>query len=278
MSGFDMHIHSTASDGQLTAVQIIDQVRERGLLGLSITDHDTVAGLPDALAYAQIVDIPLIPGIELSAEYDGRDVHILGYWINFQSMLNSERLRQIKAAREERCHQIVRRLAVLGMPLQMADITASVGADEVHSLGRPHIALAMVEAKYVSSIKEAFNKWLSRGQPAYVPRLKFTPLEAMELIHEAEGVTALAHPGVGVPDNLIIRLVRQGLGGIEVYHSEHNRMAEKKYLQVARQYRLAALGGSDFHAPGTREIGSHLTSLGQLERLAAARMRVLQLK
>ena len=276
MTGFDMHIHSTASDGIWTAEQIIDQARELGLSGISITDHDTVAGLPQTLAYAQSVDLPLISGIELSSEYEGRDVHILGYWIDVEFMLQSAFLHKINAAREERCHKIMQRLAALGMPLDLNVVIAGAGQLGERSLGRPHIAFAMVEAGYVQNIKEAFNKWLSRGLPAYVPRLKFTPFEAIDLIHEAKGITVLAHPGTGVPDILLPRLVRHGLGGIEVYHSDHNKMAERKYLQLARQYHLAALGGSDFHAPGLREIGSRLTSLSQLERLAAARTHLLQ--
>lgn len=276
MPGFDMHIHSTASDGQLDVVEVIDLARTKDVAGIAITDHDTVEGLPRALAYAKSLDFPLIPGIELSTEYENRDVHILGYWIDVEKIQVSGRLQEIGQARQERCRQIVRRLAALGMELDADAIIAA--AKDGKSLGRPHVALAMVEANYVATLKEAFNKWLGRGMPAYVARPKFTPREAIALVQAADGVAVLAHPGISVPDYMLQPLIRLGLGGIEVYHSEHNKRAEQKYLQIARRYRLAAMGGSDFHLPGVRDIGSRTTSIGQLERLAEARMRLLAKK
>ena len=267
MSGFDTHIHSTASDGRVAPGQLVAMAQERGLIGMALTDHDTVAGIEEAAQVAAELDFPFIPGIELSAQFAEHEVHILGYWIDREFMADNSRLQMMQEARMTRCEDMVRRLCALGLKLDVARIVECAAAEGC-SLGRPHVAQAMVDMGYVENIKEAFTKWLSKGMPAYIPRLKLDPLEAVAMIKAAGGVAALAHPGVGVPDMLIPQLVRGGIGGIEVYHSEHNRAAEHKYLQLARRYKLAALGGSDFHVQGYREIGSHVTTVGQLAILA----------
>ena len=260
-----MHIHSTASDGALAPSQLVAAAKDRGLLGMSITDHDTVAGLAEARETGRQLDFTVIPGIELSSEYRERDVHILGYWINGEKLLSMGTLQELAAARTQRIYEITKRLARLGMALDAEAILASAGA----SPGRPHVALAMIEAGYVGTLKEAFSKWLNRGKPGYVPRKKLSPFEAIELIRAAEGAAVIAHPGCGVPDNLLLPLVRAGVGGIEVYHPEHNSAAEKKYARFALMNRLAAFGGSDYHVSGIRELGSRITTLGQLGKLAA---------
>lgn len=267
MAGFDTHCHSTASDGALAPAELVARAKERGLMGLALTDHDTVAGLAEALAAGSRLDITVLPGIELSAEHREHDVHVLGYWIDVDRMLAAGRLQELAAARTGRIYEIVRRLSILGMELDADAIVSSAGS----SPGRPHVAAAMVEAGYVTSIREAFAKWLGRGLPAYVPRSKLSPFEAVELIRTAGGVAALAHPGCGVPDSLIRPLVRAGIGGIEVYHPDHDRAAEKKYAALAHRFGLAALGGSDFHVPGVRELGCRVTTVGQLGKLAACR-------
>lgn len=266
MAGFDMHIHSTASDGGFSPSQLVEMAKERGLLGLAITDHDTVAGHREAQVKAMELDVPFIPGIELSAELGERDIHILGYWINGERLLATGRLQHLHQARRERAAEIVRKLGQLGMELDLAQILASV--PEGRSLGRPHVAQAMVAAGYVSTIREAFSKWLGRGQPAFIPREKLSPLDAVTLIRHCGGVPVIAHPGTGVPDSLIPILHREGVGGIEVYHPEHNRMAEQKYLRIARTLKIAAMGGSDFHVQGIRTLGCRVTTIGQLEILS----------
>lgn len=267
MAGFDTHMHSTASDGALAPAELVRRVYERGLLGMALTDHDTVAGVQEALATGRELDITVIPGIEISAEHRDKEVHVLGYWIDADKMLATGRLQRLSASRVNRVYDMVRRLSVLGMELDAEAIIRAAGP----SPGRPHVAQAMIEAGYVGSIREAFSKWLGRGLPAYVPREKVTPFEAVELIRACQGVAAIAHPGCGVPDNLIPALVKAGVGGIEVYHPDHNKAAEKKYAAMAARYGLAALGGSDFHAAGVREVGCRVTTVGQLGKLAAAR-------
>ncbi|MCL1974957.1 MAG: PHP domain-containing protein [Firmicutes bacterium] len=272
MPGFDMHIHSTASDGYYNAEEIIDlALATNNVNGIAITDHDTVAALPQASAYAKKLNYPLIPGIELSAEYEGCDVHILGYWIDIAKMAANDDLKHICQAREERFRQMANRLAALNMPVAVETLIAE-SAQTQHSLGRPHLAQAMVKAGYAENVREAFRKWLSRDMPAYVPRFKLSPFEALHMIAQAFGIAVLAHPGTGAPDNLIKLLAQQGLGGIEVYHSEHNKAAEKKYLRMAQHYHLAAIGGSDFHMVGQRSIGCRLTMPEQLTLLKQARI------
>ncbi len=265
MSGFDTHIHSTASDGTYSPSQVVEMAAERGLLGLALTDHDTVNGLAEAKEKAKALDFPFIPGIELSAEIMDRDVHILGYWFDPEKMLATGRLQRLMEARRQRAAEIVHRLHLFGMDIDLAKIEEAVGDN---TLGRPHIAMVMVEAGYVDSLRTAFNKWLGRGMPAYVPREKLMPVEAIQLVLAAGGVPAIAHPGIGVPDHLIPWLVKEGIGGIEVYHPEHNRAAEQKYLRIARRYHLAALGGSDFHTTGVRAIGCRVSTVNQLGILA----------
>ncbi len=267
MAGFDMHIHSTASDGQWGAEQIIDYAREIGLDGIALTDHDTVAALEAGQKYALSHRFPFIPGIEISAEWGSRDVHILGYWVDFNQKELLEELEIFQNSRRNRCLAIVDRLKSLGMPLDGEAILLKSGS----STGRPHIAKAMTDAGYVDSMREAFQNWLGRGMPAYVARRKFCPFKAVETIRKSGGAPVLAHPGVGVPDNLLEQLARRGLAGVEVYHPEHNRRMEQKYLQFARFYRIAALGGSDFHGNAERPIGFKTTTLYQLELLARLR-------
>ena len=270
MAGFDMHVHSTASDGANAPAALVTMAKEQGLLGMALTDHDTVNGINEAAAKAKEIDFPLIAGIEFSAEQNEKDVHILGYWFDVAKLANDKQVQEMQAARYQRCYEIVARLGRLGFDLDADKIVASAGASG--SLGRPHIAMAMVEAGYCVNIKEAFNKWLGRGMPGYVPRRKLDPIEAIEMILNAEGIPVLAHPGItGMPDNFIPVLVRAGLGGIEVYHPDHNFAAVRKYLQIAHRFRLPATGGSDYHIQGIRSLGCRITTVKQLALLAQKR-------
>ena len=267
MAGFDTHVHSVASDGALAPADVVALAKERGLLGMALTDHDTVDGLAEALAAGKELDITVLPGIELSAEYKDHDVHVLGYWIDPERMRATGRLQELSQARTRRVYEMARRLDILGMPVDADAILAAAGT----SPGRPHVAAAMIDAGYVANLREAFAKWLGRGCPAYVPRPKLSPFEAVELIIRCGGAAALAHPGCGVPDRLIKPLIRAGIGGVEVYRPDHDRAAEKKYAAIALHNGLAALGGSDFHSPGQRELGCRVTTVGQLGKLAACR-------
>lgn len=265
MAGFDTHVHSTASDGVLHPAELVKRAQQCGLLGMALTDHDTVDGLAEAMAAGQELGFPVITGIEFSSEIYERDVHILGYWIDAAKLRADGRLAALQQSRIRRIYEMVRRLRILGMELDAEAILAAAGG----SPGRPHVALAMVNAGYAVSVRDAFQKWLGRGLPAYVERKKLSPFEAVEIIRAAGGAPVLAHPGCGVPDALLQPLINAGIYGIEAYHPEHSPQMEKKYARIALHHRLAALGGSDFHTPGIRELGCRVTTVGQLGKLAA---------
>jgi 3',5'-nucleoside bisphosphate phosphatase len=273
MAGFDLHIHSSASDGALAPADLVLMAKSQELLGIAITDHDTTFGIAEAESKAVELDFPLIAGIELSAELGDKDVHILGYWLDAAKIEADPELREMHQSRFQRCHEIVERLGRLGIALDAEQIIAAAGPRGTP--GRPHIAMALIQAGYCNSIKEAFNKWLGRGMPGYVARHKLEPVQAMQIILRAGGVPVLAHPGMGVPDSIIPRLAKAGLGGIEVYHPDHNPMAERRYLQLAHKFHLAATGGSDFHVQGIRSLGCRVTTVRQLSRLAAKREELL---
>ncbi len=273
MTGFDLHMHSTASDGAESPAALVDMAKDKGLLGMALTDHDTAAGCEEAMAEGRAIGLVVIPGIELSAEEDEKDIHILGYWIEPEAIKNDDELNFMRQARYTRLYDMVGRLHRIGINLDADSILAE--AANCGSPGRPLIARAMIKAGYVASVREAFNKWLSRGMPGYVPRVKLDPLRAIEIIMRSGGVAVLAHPGAGVPDHMIPRLIKGGLGGIEVFHPDHNPAAEHKYQQIAAAYRLPMTGGSDFHTDGARSIGCRMASMQQLSLLAAKREELL---
>ena len=270
MRGYDTHVHTVASDGLHTLAEIVRMARAASLSGIAVTDHDTVGALAEAERLSASLDFPIIPGIELSTGYNGNpemknadEVHILGYWIDFRDEALLAKLRFLQDSRRLRIKKILDKLAALDMPIHTDDL--SIAANQ--SAGRPHVAAAMVKHGYAESVGQAFKRWLGRGLPAYVARDNISPFEAVQLIIAAGGAPCLAHPSMGVSDELIEPLVEAGLCGIEVYHPEHNGMAERKYYHLARQYDLAVLGGSDFHGISDLSIGCKNTPLEELEKL-----------
>ena len=270
MRGYDTHVHTLASDGVHALSEIVRMAQAVNLSGIAVTDHDTVGALAEAERLSAVLDFPIIPGIELSTGYgtdleikNTDEVHILGYWIDFCNNELLAKLNLLQDSRRLRIKKILDKLAVLNMPIHID----SLAIEKNQSAGRPHVAAAMVKHGYTESIGQAFKKWLGRGMPAYVPRDNISPFEAVRLILAAGGAPCLAHPCMGVPDELIESLVGEGLCGIEVYHPEHNGIAERKYYRFARQYDLAVLGGSDFHGIGNLAIGCKTTPLEELEKL-----------
>jgi predicted metal-dependent phosphoesterase TrpH len=271
----DLHIHTTASDGQYTPSEIIHFARKRSLNVIAITDHDTTAGFEPARQAAQNAggSPVVIPGIELSAEDTVGDVHMLGYFfdvhnVDFQNTLD--------AFRERRYHRgklIVERLAALGMPVDWEHVVAIANGG---AIGRPHVARALVEAGHVDSIGEAFERYIYNGGPAYVARKRLSPEEAVELIHTAGGVAVMAHPGLveGYEALIVERLVPAGLDGVEVVHPRNPETVRLNLRGLAARFDLVMTGGSDFHRP--QEDGSLL--LGTLNPpencVAALRERV----
>jgi hypothetical protein len=240
----DLHLHTTASDGQHPPADLIRLVRGQKLDVIAITDHDTTAGIADAQTAAGGHPV-VIPGIELSAEDEAGDVHMLGYHLQVDHPGLQARLAEFRDLRENRGKKIVERLASLGMPVAWSSVEAI--ADGA-AIGRPHIARAMVEAGYAESVRDAFDRFLFNGGPAYVARYRLSPEEAVALIHEAGGVAVLAHPGL-LPDHraMALRLIPAGLDGVEVWHPDNSETVRLNLRALAAEHDLIMTGGSDFH-------------------------------
>ncbi|MGI9860322.1 PHP domain-containing protein [Moorella naiadis] len=263
----DLHAHTTASDGHLSPARVVHLAGEKGLAALGITDHDTVAGLAEALAAGQEIGLPVIAGIELSTEAEGREVHLLGYGFDWHQRDLLAFLAVMRQARYRRCLKIVARLRDLGYDLQVADVEQEVRGE---AMGRPHIAAALVHKGYLPSVDAAFKTLLARGRPAYVPRTRVPPAWAVEIILKARGLPVLAHPGLSQVNDLIPRLVAVGLQGLEVYYPYHDAAVMRHYRQIATAYNLVITGGSDFHGrPGDThaDLGSCTLNAAELERL-----------
>lgn len=240
----DLHMHSSMSDGSLTPRKLVAEAARRGARAIALTDHDTTAGLAEARLAGQKYGVAILDGIELSA-WIGREVHILGYFVDpAHPELKAVTARQ-RTARERRARAICARLGELGMPLDPEPIIA--GAEG--NVGRPHIAAAMIAAGYARSNQEVFDRWLGNSSPANVPIERLTAAEAIDVIHAAGGVAVLAHPGVDDFSGEVPTLVEAGLDGIEILHPAHGADMIDRYRHLARQYDLAQTGGSDFHRP-----------------------------
>jgi len=249
---YDMHVHTNASDGTLTPKEVIDMAVKAGLKGIAITDHDTIAGLAPAQAYLN--DNPklleLIPGIELNTELENEEIHILGYFINPANTLLNERLQAIHEARQARIEKMVLLLQHAGLTISLEEV---ISLAQGESIGRPHVARALIAHGYVKSIKEAFAQYIGRGKVGYVPRYKFTPSEAINLIKSAGGIAVLAHPGLIRDMRIIKDIIKMGIEGLEVYYPEHNLEQEKFFAAMCNEYKIIQTGGSDYHGPGSEE-------------------------
>lgn len=247
MRFIDMHVHSTFSDGVYSPSKLVDYAVEKGLSGIAITDHDTVDGVGEAIRRASIYkDFIVIPGIELSTEYNNEEVHILGYKIDYKMEYLLKILQYLQNTRSDRATKIVDKLKKHGIKISYKDVIKISGDG---AIGRPHIAHSLVQKGYVRTIREAFVKYLAKGAIAYVPKQKLTPLCAINIIKKAGGFSVAAHPGLLKSGNTLDYLIDIGIDGIEVYHSKHTVEQSEKYLKLAKKYNLIITGGSDFHYP-----------------------------
>ncbi|GBF33914.1 metal-dependent phosphoesterases [Desulfocucumis palustris] len=258
MAGFaDLHIHSTASDGKLTPGEVVVLAKKMGFRCIAIADHDSVGGIEEALAAGSEQGVEVLPCVELSTLYKGGEVHILGYFIDWRSTVFLDMLKHIMACRIERARQMVDKLGRLGLDVTWQEVVSRAGSGFV---GRPHIAQALMDKKYVSEIKEAFTEnFIGKNGRAYVERYEINPGEAVEAIRNAGGVAVLAHPGffkkqVKLDRADIEYLVSRGLQGVEVYHTKHSEEDVQKYKGIAESLGLAVTGGSDCHGGNTGEI------------------------
>jgi predicted metal-dependent phosphoesterase TrpH len=243
----DLHLHTTASDGLLTPADLVQRLARASITAFSVTDHDTCAGLSEASGAAAASGLTFINGIEITTLADGREIHILGYGFDASDPELATFLDAQRRVRLARARELVRRLGDLGMPVDPGQLFSSNAEAAERSLGRPQVARLMVEAGHAANVNEAFERWLSRGRPAYVPREGPSPSEAVLRIRRAGGLASLAHPGLSACDDLIPGLVDEGLEGLEVWHTNHDASQALRYLGMASEHGLAPTGGSDFH-------------------------------
>ena len=246
MSRVDLHIHSTASDGRLAPADIVQEAAGRGLTYIALTDHDTVDGIAPAQAAAQAFpQLKIIPGVEISTDIPQGEVHVLGYFIDYTDPELGAALDRFRNSRLRRAQGMVAKLENLGIHIDWQRVQEiAVGS----SIGRPHIAQAMLEKGYISSFKQAFTEYLSRDGPAYVEREKMTPVEAVELIAKARGLAVLAHPlTAGDPEALTTELKAAGLVGIEAHYDGYSAEEINRLVGLAQKHNLIATGGSDYH-------------------------------
>jgi predicted metal-dependent phosphoesterase TrpH len=247
---FDLHLHTTASDGTMSPAELVRYAQEKGLKVIAITDHDTIEGLSEGIQEGNKVGLEVIPGVELSADAPTGTMHLLGYYIDPDSSELADKLRVLQQARMERNLKMVEKLRALGISLELSEVKA---APEHGQIGRPHFAYTMVQKGYAQNIQDAFDRYLGKGRPAYVEKFRFSPAEAMDFIRKAGGITVLAHPFTlkqAEPQDfeaLIRELKEKGLDGIEVYYPEHSDGQKRLYRDVAQKYGLVISAGSDFH-------------------------------
>jgi predicted metal-dependent phosphoesterase TrpH len=253
----DLHTHSTASDGIYSPTELLSRAKEIGLRVLALTDHDTTGGLEEAAEAAGRFDIDFIPGIEINTDVSGGEVHVLGYFIEYQRPAFQTILKVLRDARERRGQRMVELLEEQGVHIAWERVREIAQG----AVGRPHVAKALLEAGYVKTIGEAFDKYIGTGCPAYVPRYKLTPEDAVRLIASANGLPVMAHPielpGLAELRNWLPGLCEAGMVGLETYYGPYTHEEEQALLALANEYGLIPTGGTDFHGPGI-----HPTPLG----------------
>jgi 3',5'-nucleoside bisphosphate phosphatase len=269
----DLHLHTTASDGSLPPAALVARAAEAGISTLAVTDHDTIAGLAEASAAAAGQGVTFVNGIEITAIEASRDVHVLGYFFDPGNAALAAFLVKQRLDRLRRVEEIAARLASAGYRVDVAHLVGD-GAVHGRSIGRPHVADALIAAGHVRNRDEAFDRFLGHGRPAFVPRCGASAAEVVRVLNEAGGVASLAHPGLTRVDELIPSLAAAGLGALEVRHSDHDVETEARYRALAAFHRLAVSGGSDFHADDSArapKLGLMTLSIEELRALEARR-------
>jgi len=266
----DLHLHTNFSDGTYTPEELAEQAALHGLRAVALTDHDTLDGCPRMAAACEARGIEFVPGSELTAECEGNEVHLLGYYLDPTHPRLIRELARFQDVRQNRIREMVARLNKLGVGLTSEAVFELANC---RAPGRPHVARALVEGGFCSSLDEAFDRFLKWGKPAWVPKCKMMAPDAIELVHDVGGVVVIAHPGLNRTDTFIPALVEAGLDGLECFHSRHSTPMSEHYLQMADEYGLLVTGGSDCHGnnKGQPLIGSIKIPYTHLEQLRARR-------
>jgi 3',5'-nucleoside bisphosphate phosphatase len=239
----DLHIHTNHSDGYYSPGQIVLKAKKAGLDVISITDHDNLNGIPEAVEAAKELGVEVIPGVEISSDLGDREVHILAYFVEQNNQELERYLLFFREERIKRAERIVKKLNSLGLSISLNDV---LDIAQNSAVGRPHIAQVMLEKKLVSTYYEAFNKYIGNGCPAYEKKVHISPQSAFKIISDAGGLSFIAHPGY-MPESMLKDLIEAGVDGIEVVHPSHSNQQVRFYKGIVNEYFLLESGGSDFH-------------------------------
>ena len=251
----DLHLHTQFSDGTYSPEELVSQARLHGLSAIALTDHDTVEGCERTARACEAAGIEFVPGTELTAEQDGNELHILGYLFDIENPRLLTEVAKFQAVRQNRIREMVARLNQAHVPLSAESVFALANC---RAPGRPHVARALVAAGLCATLDEAFERFLKKNRPAFVPKFKMSAAQAIELIHHAGGAAVMAHPGLNRTDEVIPGMVEAGLDGIECFHTKHSTATSEHYLEIAERFGLLVTGGSDCHglSKGKPLIGS----------------------
>lgn len=240
----DLHLHTSFSDGTYSPEELVASARGFGFAAISLTDHDTVEGCGPTALLCAAAGMEFIPGTELTAEQEGAEIHILGYSVDVTDSTLLGEIAKFQTVRQNRIREMVARLNGLDIPLQAGAVFALANC---RAPGRPHVARALVEAGFCETVDEAFERFLKKHRPAWVPKFKMSAERAIALIHQAGGVAVMAHPGLNRSDEVIPAMVDVGLDGIECFHTKHSPATAEHYLELAGRFHLLITGGSDCH-------------------------------
>lgn len=262
----DLHLHTNFSDGTYTPEELAGHAARCGFKAVALTDHDTMEGCERMAAACEAGGTEFIPATELTAEHNGHELHMLGYFLDAQNEKLRADLAHFQEVRRQRIYEMVGRLNQLKVPLEPEAVFRLANC---HSPGRPHVARALVQARLCSSLDEAFERFLKKGKPAWVPKFKISAAEAISLIHHAGGLAVMAHPGLNHTDEIIPDLVAAGMDGLECFHTKHSTSTTQRYLEIADRHQLLVTGGSDCHgmSKGRPLIGSIKVPYECVERL-----------
>jgi predicted metal-dependent phosphoesterase TrpH len=268
----DLHLHTHFSDGTYGPEELAALAQKHGLKAVALTDHDTMEGCERAAAACAERGVEFIPASELTAELGDVELHLIGYFLDSSNERLRAELARFQHVRQQRIHEMAERLQRIGVPLKAEAVFALANC---RAPGRPHVARALVQQKLVGSLDEAFDRFLKKGKPAWVPKFKMSALQAIELIHQAGGLAVMAHPGLNRTDDIIPALIKAGLDGIECFHTKHSTHVTEHYLEIAERYNLLVTGGSDCHgiSKGKPLIGTIRIPYVYVERLKQAHLR-----